>query len=109
MLLGIWLLSTTGYSWWLILLLFLSPDIGMLGYLINTKVGAFTYNVFHHKGLAIAIGSLGYFLGLPEFYFIGILLYTHAAFDRVLGYGLKYGSGFKDTHLGKIGNGAIEK
>jgi len=26
-----------------------------------------------------------------------------AHFDRMLGYGLKYASGFGDTHLGRIG------
>ena len=45
------------FNWWLWPILFLSPDISMLGYTINTKVGAFTYNLFHHKGVAIFIGS----------------------------------------------------
>jgi hypothetical protein len=29
----------------------------------------------------------------------------HIAIDRVLGYGLKLPSGFRDTHLGRIGHG----
>ena len=53
--LGIYLFSTLSYAWWWFLALILLPDIGMLGYLINTKIGAITYNIFHHKGLAILI------------------------------------------------------
>jgi hypothetical protein len=32
--------------------------------------------------------------------FTGTLLFTHASFDRILGYGLKYFDSFKHTHLG---------
>ena len=28
------------FSWWVWILLFLLPDLGMLGYLINSKIGA---------------------------------------------------------------------
>ena len=28
---------------------------------------------------------------------------AHIGFDRILGFGLKYPSGFGDTHLGRIG------
>ncbi|MDU3890869.1 MAG: DUF4260 family protein [Serratia liquefaciens] len=28
---------------------------------------------------------------------------AHIGFDRALGYGLKYASGFADTHLGGLG------
>lgn len=28
---------------------------------------------------------------------------AHVGFDRALGYGLKLPTGFKDTHLGRIG------
>jgi hypothetical protein len=35
--------------------------------------------------------------------FEGLILFSHSAMDRMLGYGLKYESGFKFTHLGEIG------
>lgn len=101
--LGILFFSTLNYSWWWFPAVLFAPDIGMLGYLINTKVGAFTYNVFHHKGLAILIGVLGYYYTNDLVLFIGIILFSHAAFDRLLGYGLKYSDHFKHTHLGTIG------
>ena len=87
-------------------LLFLAPDIGMLGYLINNKVGALTYNIFHHKGIAIALYLLGLYLAIPEMQFTGVLLFGHSSFDRMLGYGLKYSDHFHNTHLGLIGKAA---
>lgn len=46
--------------------LFLLPDMGMLGYLVNTRVGAITYNLCHHKGIAVACYLAGYFLIIHE-------------------------------------------
>lgn len=103
LLLGIFLFSQLNFSWWWFIGLFLAPDLGMLGYLINTKVGAFTYNLFHHKFVAIAIYFFGIFITSEIVQMIGILLFSHASFDRIFGYGLKYEKGFKFTHLGKIG------
>jgi len=34
---------------------------------------------------------------------LALILAAHIAAARALGYGLKYASGFKDTHLGRIG------
>lgn len=81
----------------------LAPDISMIGYLGGNKLGAITYNLFHHKGVAILIALLGWYLQSDITIFIGILLYAHASMDRIFGYGLKYFTGFSDTHLGKIG------
>jgi hypothetical protein len=36
---------------------------------------------------------------------LALILLAHIAADRALGYGLKHASGFKDTHLGRIGAG----
>ena len=92
-----------GIPIWLWILLFFTPDIGMLGYIVNTKVGAISYNIFHHKGIATAIAAIGYFLHNDVLVVIGILLFAHSSFDRMLGYGLKYPGSFQNTHLGKIG------
>lgn len=89
-------------SVWIWLLLFFSPDISMLGYLVNAKVGAISYNIFHHKAIAIALVALGFFMKIEVVMVIGILLFAHSSFDRMMGYGLKYYSSFNDTHLGKI-------
>jgi hypothetical protein len=34
---------------------------------------------------------------------LALIWLAHIGFDRMLGYGLKYQSGFGDTHLGRIG------
>ncbi len=101
---GIYLLTIYNLhlSFWIWAILFFSPDIGMLGYLVNTKVGAATYNIFHHKGIAIAIAAAGYYLHNDIMTAIGILLFAHASFDRIMGYGLKYSDSFKNTHLGSL-------
>jgi hypothetical protein len=88
------------FNWWTWIILFLLPDISMLGYLVNTTAGAIMYNLFHHKLLAILILGLGWYMNLPIMTLAGLLLYGHSSFDRVMGYGLKYFDSFKHTHLG---------
>jgi hypothetical protein len=99
---GIYFLTqySLGLSVWIWIPLFLSPDISMLGYTINTKIGAYAYNLFHHKGVALAIAAAGFFMHYNVLTTIGILLFSHSAFDRMMGYGLKYNDNFKHTHLG---------
>ncbi|MDE3252860.1 MAG: DUF4260 family protein, partial [Bacteroidota bacterium] len=70
-------------SWWIWVLLFLSPDISMLGYLINTKTGAITYNLFHHKLVAIGILAAGYYFSNHWIALSGWLLFAHSSFDRM--------------------------
>jgi len=102
--------------WWVYVLLIIGPDIGMLGYLVSNRVGAVSYNLLHHKLIAIVVGLLvpylihefaatdGWIEGLysPAVY-SGIILYGHASMDRIFGYGLKFGDNFHHTHLGWIG------
>lgn len=97
-------------DWWYYLLLLLGPDIGMLGYLINTQMGAFTYDLLHHKGIALLVVLLGLyvlpFTGNGDVNMtccLGLVLYGHASMDRIFGYGLKFGDSFQHTHLGWIG------
>jgi len=92
-------------AWWLWALLFLAPDISMLGYVLNTRIGAFTYNLFHHKGIAILVAAAGHFAGNSWLMLAGILLFAHSAFDRAMNYGLKYEDDFKHTHLGWLKKG----
>lgn len=90
------------FRWWTWSVLFLLPDIGMMGYLINTSVGAVSYNLFHHKLIAIVILGAGWYMNAPVLTLSGLLLYGHSSFDRVMGYGLKYFDSFKHTHLGMM-------
>lgn len=110
------LLMVVKAPWWSYVLLIVGPDISMFGYLVNTKVGAVSYNVFHHKAVAIVIGLaipfcvdvLGYGGGWSDnsrsaLVVAGLILYGHASMDRIFGYGLKFGDNFQHTHLGWIG------
>ncbi|QNL48000.1 DUF4260 domain-containing protein [Olivibacter sp. SDN3] len=92
-----------GYAWWLFFALLLLPDISMLGYFAGNKTGAIIYNIGHHKGIALFIALLGYYFTIPYFLPAGIILFAHSSMDRAFGYGLKYTTGFKHTHLGQIG------
>jgi hypothetical protein len=101
--LALFLFSLLDYSWGWYALLFLAPDLSMLGYLANPQVGAWTYNLVHHKGLAVAVYILGALLATPGLMFAGTLLLGHSSLDRVFGYGLKYPDAFQNTHLGRVG------
>jgi hypothetical protein len=101
--LALFLFSRLEYGWGWYALLFFAPDLSMLGYLANPRVGAWTYNVVHHKGVAVALYVVGYLLALPALMFAGTILLGHSSLDRVLGYGLKHEDAFQNTHLGKIG------
>lgn len=101
--LAVYLNSLLPYEAWIYWALFLTPDIGMIGYIINARVGAVTYNIFHHKGVAITVFLLGVLLQNTAVQLAGLVLFGHSSFDRMLGYGLKSNEGFRFTHLGMIG------
>lgn len=102
LLFSIYLFSTTSYTWWVFIVLFLVPDVGMVGYLINPKIGALTYNLTHFFGTAIILILLGVYLANDIAYLTGVIVLGHSALDRLLGFGLKYTDSFKHTHLGKL-------
>lgn len=96
----------SGWPWWLLAALFLAPDISIAAYLAGPRVGAAVYNVAHHRALAVAMWALGIVAALPPLIAVGALLFAHASFDRIFGFGLKYATAFGDTHLGAIGDQA---
>ncbi len=100
---GIFAFSFLSLEWWWFPVLLFLPDVGMLGYLFGNRSGAVLYNLFHHKGIAVIVGIAGVLLNHEILQLIGIILFSHASLDRMLGYGLKYERGFKYTHLGEIG------
>ena len=102
--LGILLFTQLSYPWWLFPVLLLLLDIGMLGYVVNSKAGAVTYNLFHHKGVAILLIIIGMLYSQNLITLIGVILFSHSAMDRLFDYGLKYPDSFHHTHLGMMGN-----
>jgi hypothetical protein len=91
------------FEWWQWILLFFSPDLSMAGYLLNVRVGAVLYNLAHHKAVAGLLICFGILCHFPILLFVGLLLWAHSSFDRLMGYGLKYMDSFQHTHLGLIG------
>ena len=71
----------------------------MMGYIVNSTVGAVIYNIVHFKGTAVAIGLYGLAKGNRKLMLIGIILLAHACLDRAIGTGLKYFDGFWHTSL----------
>jgi Domain of unknown function (DUF4260) len=86
-------------SWLLFAVLFFAPDLFMLGYLANPRVGAALYNLGHVLFVPIALLAVASVMHKPLLMAIAIIWFSHIAFDRLLGYGLKYPVQFKDTHL----------
>ena len=99
------LYAHAGLSWPLFAVLFLAPDLAMLVYLRGPRIGAAAYNVAHAYALALPLALLGFLAGRPAVLAVALIWIAHIGFDRALGYGLKYPTGFGDTHLGRIGRG----
>lgn len=97
--LSIFLFSLLDYNWWLFPLLLLLPDLAMVGYLADSKVGAFVYNLVHHRGISVGVYIVGALIGQTVLQLIGIILFAHSTIDRVFDFGLKYADDFKHTHL----------
>ena len=90
------------FSWLLFAALFLAPDLSMLGYIANPRTGAAVYNFAHVLLLPLTLFALAFATNRPHVTAIAIIWFSHIAFDRLLGYGLKYPAHFKDTHLQHI-------
>jgi hypothetical protein len=104
--LATWVFALTGASWWLYAILFLTPDLSFAGYLAGPRPGAWAYNALHSTLGPAVLAGLGLFLDHSMLLGIAAIWAAHIGFDRMLGYGLKYTSGFNDTHLGRIGRQA---
>jgi hypothetical protein len=92
----------SGYGWLLLLLLFLAPDLSMLGYLGGPALGALTYDAVHTYAFPVALGVIGVLAGSDPATQIALIWLGHIGLDRLLGYGLKYPTGFRDTHLQRV-------
>ncbi|MEK4537931.1 MULTISPECIES: DUF4260 domain-containing protein [Peribacillus] len=98
----IYIYSINEFSWWIFLLLLLTPDISMLAYLINNQIGAKVYNLFHTYTISILIILLAVSLNQDTILMVGLIWTAHIGMDRFLGYGLKYTTAFKATHIQEV-------
>jgi hypothetical protein len=84
------------------LVLILAPDLAMLGYKINVRVGATIYNIAHFYALPVLLAGLGLAVANPILVQLALIWFAHISMDRMVGYGLKYPTAFKDTHMQRI-------
>lgn len=86
---------------WLFVLLALAPDISMMGYLGGSRIGSLSYNIAHTYVLPLGLAGIGVWTNSATVIQVAAVWVGHIGFDRMLGFGLKYDTGFSDTHLGK--------
>ncbi len=91
-----------GYGWLALVLLVLAPDVSMLGYLAGQKVGARVYDLVHFEAWPVSLGVAGVLADSRLAIQLALIWLAHVGADRLLGYGLKYETGFKDTHLQRV-------
>jgi hypothetical protein len=96
------LYANRGGSGLLFLVLLFVPDLAMVGYLANPRVGATTYNAVHTYALPAVLMAFALAAGQPLVVTLTLIWFAHIGMDRMMGFGLKYPTAFKDTHLGRV-------
>ncbi len=91
--------GTLDGPWLAFVPLLLAPDLSAVGYVRGTRLGSMTYNLAHNLVTAGALLGLGLWLGVGWLAIAGSVAVAHVGMDRLSGYGLKYPTTFKDTHL----------
>jgi hypothetical protein len=91
-----------GFGWVALVLLALAPDLSMIGYAAGRRVGAAAYDLAHTEVLPVVLGVTGVVGGWDLATQLALIWLAHIGVDRLIGYGLKYPSGFKDTHLQRV-------
>ncbi len=86
----------------LFVVLILAPDLSALGYLVNARVGSWTYDLIHTYVLPALLVVAGLVWDQSLLVHISLIWFAHIGVDRLLGYGLKYPTAFKDTHLQRV-------
>ena len=90
-------------DWWVYGLLFFVPDLSFAAYLSGPRFGALVYNAVHSYLAPVTMMTGAFATAEPLILSIAMIWLAHIGFDRALGYGLKYASGFGFTHMGRIG------
>lgn len=91
-----------GFGWLPLVVLALAPDLAAVGYAAGARVGAAAYDLVHTEVLPIALAVAGVLGGAEIALQLALIWLAHIGIDRLIGYGLKYPSGFKDTHLQRV-------
>lgn len=93
----------SGGGWVLFLVLLLAPDVSMVGYLANRRIGSATYNLAHTVALPAALLAGAWHTGWPVGTSLALIWLAHVGADRGLGFGLKYPDApFAETHVQRV-------
>lgn len=92
-----------GASWWWFAACWILPDLSLLAYLKGPCWGARGYNAFHSYLLPAVLAGSALLLHAHGLLPAALIWSNHIGVDRALGYGLKDGTGFGSTHLGRVG------
>jgi hypothetical protein len=90
------------YPWWFLVALVLAPDLSMVGFVAGPVIGTASYDIAHTYVLPVVLVAVGVIAGAETSIELGLIWFIHIGVDRALGYGLKYPTGFKDTHLQRV-------
>ncbi len=87
-------------GWIMFAVLLLAPDVSLLGFVTeDNRIGAVIYNAVHNYVLVAGLIVIGAALDSSLAVQLGLILAAHVSMDRAIGYGLKYTTHFKHTHL----------
>ena len=100
--LGVLGYALTRDGWLLFVVLLLAPDLSMIGYAAGARWGALLYNVAHTSVFPALLIGYGLLTPASLAVAIGAVWLAHIGLDRLIGYGLKYPSGFQETHLHRV-------
>lgn len=100
--LAIYLFAKSNGSWWMFGLLLLSTDLAMILYLFGLKIGTFSYNLVHNYILPVGMVIFGLHFANELAVQLSLIWFAHIGMDKMVGYGLKYSTGFKHTHFEKV-------
>ena len=72
-------------SWLLFGLLFLVPDLSMIGFAAGVRMGAAAYNLVHTEVLPVLLGIASAWTHHSRALAIALIWASHIGFDRLLG------------------------
>ncbi len=90
------------YSLLLLAVLALAPDLSAIAFAAGPRAGTIAYDAVHTTSVPVLLGAAGVILPSSTLIAVSLIWLLHIGADRAIGYGLKYPSAFKDTHLGRV-------
>lgn len=90
------------FSWWAFVIFLLTPDLPLLLYPLDQRLGSIVYNLVHNIVFPLALAILSIFNGNDLGLQVALIWLAHIGMDRAFGYGFKYIGQFKETHFSRI-------